>query len=123
MIPAMRKPRPPSGKHVLNVRKPYFDLIATGTKTIEIRVGYPKIRHMAAGDSLRFVSGTDSLHTCITEIKEYGSFEEMLAAEDNVAIGEPGLSRGELLTVCRDIYPPEKEALGVFAIHVALLPR
>ncbi|MEV5984916.1 ASCH domain-containing protein [Streptomyces sp. NPDC052051] len=96
--------------------------IATGTKTIEIRVGYPKIRRMAAGDGLRFVSGEDSLHTCITEIREYSSFEEMLNAEDNTAIGEPGLGREELLAACRDIYPPEKEALGVFALHVALLP-
>ncbi|MFF2655454.1 ASCH domain-containing protein [Streptomyces sp. NPDC058045] len=47
----------PSPQHSLNIRQPYFDLIATGSKTIEIRVGYAKIRKMAAGDSLRFTSG------------------------------------------------------------------
>ncbi|UKY47817.1 ASCH domain-containing protein [Streptomyces inhibens] len=113
---------PPPAEHTLNIRKPYFDLIATGSKTIEIRVGYAKIRKMAAGDSLRFSSGDHSLLTRITDLSEYTSFEEMLTAEDNTAIGEPGMTRDQLLATCRDIYPPEKEALGVFAIHLRL-PR
>lgn len=108
------------GEHALNLRKPYFDLIATGSKTIEVRVGYPKIRKMAAGDRLRFHSGDDTLTTRITALVEYPSFEEMLKAEDNAAIGEPGMTRAQLLAACRDIYPPEKEALGIFAIHLQL---
>ncbi|MFJ5675577.1 ASCH domain-containing protein [Streptomyces sp. NPDC093097] len=108
----------PPAEHALNIRKPYFDLIATGTKTIEVRVGYGKIRKMAAGDTLRFTSGDDTLTTRITALHEYKSFEEMLDAEDNTAIGEPGMTRDGLLAACRAIYPPEKEALGVFAIHV-----
>ncbi|MFJ5559680.1 hypothetical protein ACIQCD_20295 [Streptomyces sp. NPDC093250] len=51
-------------------------------------------------------------------MNEYESFEEMLNAEDTTAIGEAGTTRDQLLAVCRDIYPPEKEALGVFAIHL-----
>jgi ASC-1-like (ASCH) protein len=132
--PALRQPHPeheedamttqqlPSSEHSLNIREPYFDLIATGAKTIEIRVGYAKIRKMAAGDSLRFNSGDDTLLTRIIALKEYPSFEEMLDVEDNTAIGEPGMTRDELLAACRAIYPPEKEALGVFAIHLDLLP-
>ena len=109
-------------QHTLNIRKPYFDLIASGVKTIEIRVGYPKIRKMAAGDTLRFRSGEDTLLTRITALAEYPSFEEMLDAEDNTAIGEPGMTRDQLLAACRDIYPPAKEALGVIAIHLDLQP-
>ena len=75
---------------------------------------------MAAGDSLRFTSGHDTLTTRITALNEYKSFEEMLDTEDNTAIGEPGMTREELLAACRDIYPPEKEALSVFAIHLDL---
>ncbi|MBB1257439.1 ASCH domain-containing protein [Streptomyces alkaliterrae] len=108
----------PPTQHALNLRKPYFDLIATGSKTIEIRVGYPKIRKMAAGDNLRFTSGDHTLTTRITALNEYKSFEAMLDAEDNTAIGEPGMTRDQLLAACRDIYPPEKEALGVIAIHL-----
>ncbi|MFI5752760.1 ASCH domain-containing protein [Streptomyces sp. NPDC051644] len=118
----MTTPQPPSSEHALNIRKPYFDLIASGAKTIEVRVGYAKIRKMAVGDSLRFNTGDDSLLTRVTAVKEYKSFEEMLDAEDNTVIGEADMTREQLLAACRDIYPPEKEALGVFAIHLDLQP-
>ncbi|MFG2228360.1 ASCH domain-containing protein [Streptomyces sp. NPDC048644] len=105
------------------MRRPYFDLIATGAKTIEVRVGYAKICKVAVGDSLRFTSSDGSLFTRITAVKEYKSFDEMLDAEDNTGIGEAGMTRDQLLAACRDIYPPEKEALGVFALHLAPLPE
>ncbi|MDI6412279.1 MULTISPECIES: ASCH domain-containing protein [Streptomyces] len=118
----MATPNSQSSEHTLHLRKPYFDLIANGSKTIEVRVGYPKIRRMAAGDRLLLHSGDDTLATRITALTEYASFEDMLDAEDNTAIGEPGMDREQLLAACRDIYPPTKEALGVFAIHLTRLP-
>jgi ASC-1-like (ASCH) protein len=43
----------------------------------------------------------------------------MLDQEDPRAIGgELGESRADLLQVIRQIYPPEKEALGVLAIEI-----
>lgn len=118
----MTDPQPPASERSLNIRKPYFDLIAGGTKTIEVRVGYTKIRRMTVGDTLQFTSGDDTLTTRITAVKEYRSFEEMLDTENHSAIGAPGMTRDQLLAACRDIYPPEKEALGVFAIHLGPLP-
>ncbi|GAA1880262.1 hypothetical protein GCM10009753_04520 [Streptantibioticus ferralitis] len=47
----------------------------------------------------------------------------MLDAEDNQAIGSEGMTRDELVDACREIYPPEKEALGVLAIHLQLSAR
>ncbi|MFF4922638.1 hypothetical protein ACFY4B_18825 [Kitasatospora sp. NPDC001261] len=46
----------------------------------------------------------------------------MLDTEDPEAIGSEGMSRTELLTACREIHPPEKEQLGVLAIHLRLTP-
>lgn len=109
------------GEHSLNIRKPYFDLIASGAKTIEVRVGYPKIRKIAAGDTLRFTCGDEALSTRVTDVKEYESFKAMLDAEDAAAIGGPDMTHDQLVAAIRDIYPPEKEALGVFALHLALL--
>ncbi len=108
-------------EHALYLRKPYFDLIAFGDKTVEVRVGYAKVRKMTGGDLLRFNSGPDTLLTRITVINEYPSFSALLDAEDPAAIAGTDESREELMAVIRDIYPPEKEALGVFAIHVHLL--
>ncbi|MER6524520.1 ASCH domain-containing protein [Streptomyces sp. NPDC001508] len=111
-------PRP--GEHSLTIRKPYFDLIATGAKTIEVRVGYPKIRKINPGDTLRITCADESLTTRITAVEEYDSFTAMLDAEDPAAIGGPDLTHDELVAAIRDIYPPEKESLGVFALHLTL---
>ena len=43
--------------HQLNLHKPYLKLIDDGIKTIEVRVGYPKMRKIKAGHELTFVSG------------------------------------------------------------------
>ncbi|TDC75397.1 ASCH domain-containing protein [Streptomyces hainanensis] len=109
---------PTTREHSLTIRKPYFDLIDRGDKTIEVRVGYPKIRRIAAEDRLRFTSGEATLLTRVVRVVEYRSFEDLLDAEGGAAIGDEALTRAELLAVIREIYPPEKEALGVFAIHV-----
>lgn len=119
----MTAQRPPTGEHSLNIRKPYFDLIASGAKTIEVRVGYPKIRKIAAGDTLQFTTEDASISTRITDVKEYPSFQAMLEAEDTSAIGGPDMTHDQLTTAIRDIYPPEKEALGVVALHLTPLPE
>ncbi len=52
-------------------------------------------------------------------VSEYASFEDMLAHEDPRSIGgELGESKEELLSAIRNIYPPEKEQLGVLAIEI-----
>ncbi|GAA2730703.1 ASCH domain-containing protein [Streptomyces nogalater] len=106
-------------EHSLNIRKPYFDLIASGAKTIEVRVGYPKIRKITAGDTLRISCGDDILTRRVIKVSEYESFQALLDTEDPAAIGGPGMTPDQLVAAIRDIYPPEKEALGVFALHLA----
>ncbi|WP_330347757.1 ASCH domain-containing protein [Streptomyces sp. NBC_00582] len=107
-------------EHSLTIRKPYFDLIASGAKTIEVRVGYPKIRKINAGDTLRITCADEFLNARVTAVEEYESFAAMLDAEDPAAIGGPNMSHDQLVAAIRDIYPPEKEALGVFALHLTL---
>ncbi|MCX4664508.1 ASCH domain-containing protein [Streptomyces uncialis] len=104
--------------HQLIIRKPCFDLIVSGTKTVEIRVGYPKIRRMRVGDTLRMISGDDSLTTRVARIHVHDSISALLDAESPTAIGGGTMSPEELGDVIRAIYPPDKEALGVFALHL-----
>ncbi|MCX9190443.1 acetyltransferase [Carbonactinospora thermoautotrophica] len=94
--------------------KEYFDLIASGRKTVEVRVGYPNMRRIRPGWLIRFRTGDEHCLTRVRRVGEYGSFEEML---DPRAIGATE-DRAELLAAIRRIYPPEKEALGVLAIEV-----
>lgn len=95
----------------------YLQLIASGEKTIEVRVGYPSMRRIAPGQLLRFISGDEQCLARVRRVSEYASFEEMLDHEDARAIGATE-SREELLGLIRKIYPPEKEALGVLAIEI-----
>ncbi len=103
----------------MNLKKPYFQLLADGTKTIEVRVAYENMKKIQSGWEILFRSGDDTCLTRVREVRTYSSFEEMLDHEDMRAIGgELGESRQDLLRAIRDIYPPEKEALGVLAIEI-----
>ena len=105
----------------MNLYRRYFDLVANGTKTIEVRVQYPNLRALAAGDHIRFVCGRDEALTRVTRVARYSSFEDMLDTEgpENV---NPTSPRNQQLANIRRIYGPEKEALGVLAIEIELIP-
>ncbi len=67
----------------LNLYRRYFDLVAAGEKTIEVRVRYPRLDDLAAGDVIRFrIKGTDE--TCdvrVTCVAAYEDFEALLDGE------------------------------------------
>jgi ASC-1-like (ASCH) protein len=109
-------------KREINIRKEYLKLITDGVKTVEVRVGYPRMRSIQPGQELTFVSGDQRVPTAVKRVTEYSSFEEMLDREDARSIGgDLGESRENLLAVIRNIYPPEKERLGVLAIEIELV--
>ncbi len=108
-------------KREINIRAEYLKLITDGIKTVEVRVGYPRMRAIRPGQQLTFVSGDQRVPTTVKRVTEYPSFEEMLDHEDARSIGgDLGESREILLAVIRSIYPPEKEKLGVLAIEIDL---
>jgi ASC-1-like (ASCH) protein len=56
----------------------------------------------------------------ITKVNRYTSFEEMFDHEP-VASVNPTATRDDQLAAIRQIYPPEREALGVVAIGIELV--
>jgi ASC-1-like (ASCH) protein len=106
----------------LNLYRQYFDLVAAGSKSIEVRIKYPHLADLAAGDTIRFrIKGTDE--TCEVEVKrvtEYAGFEALLDGEGPSNVN-PNATRDEQLANIRAIYPREKEALGTLAIEIRLL--
>lgn len=109
-------------RHELNLYRRYFDLVAEGRKTIEVRVKYPHLAGMAAGDTIRFrIKGTEE--TCdvrVLRVTEYPDFEALLDGEGPANVN-PNSTREQQLANIRAIYPPEKEALGALAIEMELL--
>jgi ASC-1-like (ASCH) protein len=100
----------------LRIRPQYLQGVLDGRKTIEIRVAYPHLAKMSAGDTLTF---NDQHAYQVIKVNRYPSFDALLEGEDPASIA-PEISAPEaLLRVMREIYPPEKEALGVLAIHIS----
>ncbi|MGI5437710.1 ASCH domain-containing protein [Streptomyces shenzhenensis] len=103
----------------LNLYRQYFELVAAGTKTIEVRVKYPHLADLAAGDIVRFrVKGTEE--TCdvkVRRVTEYPDFESLLDGEGPANVN-PSATREQQLTNIRAIYSPEKEALGALAVEI-----
>lgn len=108
--------------HELNLYRRYFDLVAAGRKTIEVRVRYPHLADLAAGHVIRFrIKGTDeSCEVLVKRVTAYCDFEALLDGEGPANVN-PTASRAEQLANIRRIYGPEKEALGALAIEVQLL--
>jgi HAD superfamily hydrolase (TIGR01662 family) len=106
----------PAGRlKVLWIREPYLSLILSGRKTVEVRVGYENIRRLQPGDRLKL---NDRHLATIRRIGRYADFDELLAQEDAAAIA-PDLGPHALLDALRELYPPEKEALGAVALEIA----
>lgn len=101
----------------MNLYRCYFDLVASGRKTIEVRVRYPNLRNLTAGDHIRFVCGTEEALTRVKRVAVYDTFERMIETEGPEKVN-PDSPREQQLANIRRIYGPEKEALGVLAIEI-----
>ncbi|MFJ6743034.1 ASCH domain-containing protein [Streptomyces sp. NPDC091279] len=108
----------------LNLYRRYFDLVAAGEKTIEVRVKYPHLEDLATGDIIRFrIKGSDeSRDVLVKRVTGYRTFEELLDGEGPANVN-PSSTREQQLAHIREIYPAEKEALGTLAIEIELLPQ
>jgi ASC-1-like (ASCH) protein len=105
--------------HEMGIYKRYFDLIATGRKTTEIRVNDSSRRKIKKGSLIRFKCRDDEVLTRVTKVARYSSFEEMFDHE-SVSSVNPTATREDQLRNIRQIYPPDREALGVVAIGIEL---
>ena len=99
------------------IYKRYYDLIANGSKTIEVRVAYTSMQRIKPGDHIRFTCRGESTLTRVLRVARYTSFDDMFDHEAADAIN-PTVGRDEQLQAIRGIFPPEKEALGCLAIEI-----
>lgn len=113
----MRSGQPAGRLKVLWIREPYLSQILAGHKTVEVRVGYENIGRLQPGDRLKL---NDRYLATVQRIGRYTSFEKLLDQEDAATIA-PDLAPQALLGALRELYPPEKEALGAVALEI--VPR
>ena len=102
----------------MRIKKPYFDAIMSGRKTLEVRIGYNSIKRLNEGQLLQLENGHVSGVVRIKSIRIYSKFADMLAAEPWREIVPQAKSKEEALRLLHKIYPPHKERLGVHVIEV-----
>lgn len=103
-------------KHVWRVKKEYFHQLKKGEKSLEIRVGYSQIKKVREGDTITFENyGKNEFD--VKRVSVYDSFERMLQVEgvDRVL---PGMTFKGALRTLQEIYPKDKESLGVYVFEL-----
>jgi ASC-1-like (ASCH) protein len=80
--------------HEMGIYKRYFDLVAGGRKTTEIRVNDSSRKKIKEGALIRFRCQGDEVLTRVTRVARYASFEEMFKHEE-VASVNPLATREE----------------------------
>lgn len=102
----------------MRIKRPYYDAIMSGKKTLEVRVGYNSIKKLRSGQLLQLETGHTSGVVRIKSIRIYDNFADMLATESWQQIVPQASSDEEALRLLRKIYPPHKECLGVHVIEI-----
>ncbi|GAA1081420.1 hypothetical protein GCM10009665_80360 [Kitasatospora nipponensis] len=113
----------PAGTHDLHLLPAYYALVASGSKTVEVRTASPAKNLIRPGDRIDF--RTDHHQPVSSEVIRlalYPDFAALVNAENPAAIN-PTTDRRGILAALRGIYPPTKEKLGALAIEIALLPE
>lgn len=108
----------------MSLQDEYFNLIANGKKTVEIRLNDEKRKLIKKGDRIEFVNLKDlrKIAVGVINIMKYKSFDEMYKniEIDKIGMGELSLSDFKEITYC--IYSKEEEKkYGVIAISISLV--
>lgn len=103
----------------MRIKRPYYDAIMSGKKTLEVRVGYDSIKRLAAGELLQLETSQKSGVVRIKTVRVYRDFADMLATESWQQIVPQVNTRDEALSLLRGIYPPSKESLGIYVLGIS----
>ncbi len=102
----------------LRIKYPYFRDIMSGKKSLEVRVGYDNIKKFREGELLQLETSRTSGVVRIKSIRIYDNFADMLAIEPWREIVPQVDSQEAAVKLLREIYPVNKERLGVHVIEV-----
>lgn len=107
----------------MRIKRPYYDAIMRGDKTLEVRVGYDSIRKYRVGDLIELVTAQTAAVIKAKAIRTYETFAEMLAVEPWQQIVPDAPNQEAALRRLQEIYPNAKEALGVYVFEIEPVRR
>ena len=103
-------------KHVWRIKKEYFHQLKSGEKSLEIRVGYSQIKKVRQVDIITFENyGNNEFD--VKRVCVYNSFKAMLEKE-GISQVLPGMTFAGALKTLQNIYPYDKESLGVYVFEL-----
>ena len=109
----------------MTLRSPYFEGVAEGTKTVEMRLFDEKRRSLAVGDTVVFRAVEDlrrAVTARIVSLTVYPDFTALARAHDPVSLGFPGKTPEEIGEGMRVFYSDgEIRTWGVLAIGLQRL--
>lgn len=103
----------------MRIKRPYYSAIMSGEKTLEVRVGYDSIKRYRAGELIQLETSQVTGQVHIKAVRVYESFNDAFAAEPWQRIVPDAASESIALDKLKEIYPPDKELLGVYVFEVA----
>ena len=107
----------------IRIKRRFYDLIQSGKKTLEVRVGYDAINRIQTGERIRLETHTGSFEVRVSNIRRYRTFKEMLSVESWACIVPDAKSSDEVLSLFEQIYPAHKEKLGVVVLEFTQVSR
>lgn len=102
----------------MRIKRPYYDAIMRGDKTLEVRVGYESIKRYKAGELIQMETSQVSGIVRIKAVRDYESFHDALAVESWKHIVPDAPSEAIALRKLQEIYPSNKESLGVYVFEI-----
>ncbi len=108
------------GEHfmrTMRVKQRFIDQIVKRQKTLEVRIGYGNIKKIRPGERIRLITHKSEQIIRVIDVRVYSSFATMLEHEDAKKI-VPDSDKSKVLNLLKEIYPPDKEKLGVYVLEV-----
>ena len=105
--------------HDLTIYDEALGWITDGRKTLDIRVGYHKIKTVAVGDELVLSSLGRWAKVRVTAIRRYSSFAQMVRHEDTEKIA-PEMTSEQLVLELQHLLG-KNEHLGVYVFEIELI--
>jgi ASC-1-like (ASCH) protein/ribosomal protein S18 acetylase RimI-like enzyme len=102
----------------MRVKPRFINLIRSGRKPLEVRVGYDNINRIQVGERIRFISHESALDVRVNAVRRYPSIAQLLDKEAWEKIAPDLSSKEAVFQLLKNIYPPEKEKLGMVVLEI-----
>ena len=109
--------------HNMRLHNSPFELIKSGTKTIELRLNDEKRRLINIGDIIVFENRTtnEQIRVKVFNLHKYDSFEELYKHFDKISLGYAKDEEANYKDMEKYYSPSEQEKYGVVGIEIKLI--